>query len=74
MASGEAHSFFTVIGYHAWAASLATRSDIDSMSFELIDPAAPAGDPHDPLKAEERFWRARPPATPSRLSGKRRFR
>ncbi|SAL76323.1 hypothetical protein AWB71_05219 [Caballeronia peredens] len=34
-------------------ASLATRSDIDSMSFELIDSASLPGDPHDPLKAEE---------------------
>jgi lipoate-protein ligase A len=34
-------------------ASLATRSDIDSMSFELIDSAVLPADSRDPLQAEE---------------------
>lgn len=52
-AADGARSLFAVIGYHAWVAPFAARSDIDSMSFELIDPVSTSGDSHDPLLAEE---------------------
>lgn len=51
-AAGGAAPCRAVIGYHAGMASLAAHSEIDSMSFELIDSTAVSLS-DDPLHAEE---------------------